>query len=147
MNGIREMRIKCGLRKKEVALQIGADPKLLSAWEHGKGIPPAKKLLEMAKLFDCKVYDISEGIGVPHTYMTPLGELRRSKGLTQLDVAEALGVNIYTVSNWETCKSQISSGNMQKLANLYGVMPEEIRKLNTERKEVCVDLPPRRKRD
>ena len=140
------MRLKCGLRQKEVALQIGADPKLLSAWEHGKGIPPAKKLLEMAKMFGCKVYDISEGIGVPHTYTTPLGELRRAKGLTQMDVAQALGVNIYTVSNWETCKAKISCGNMKKLANLYGVMPEEIRKLNTERKELCVDLPPRRKR-
>ena len=50
-------------------------------------------------------------------------------------------MNIYTVSNWETCKARIRSANLQKLANLYGVMPDEILKLNTERKEVCVDVP------
>lgn len=141
MNGIREMRMKCGMTQKEVGLEIGANKKLVSDWEHGKCIPPAKKMLEMAKLFGCTVYDLNEGLGVRCTYLTQLGALRREKGLTQRDVAEALGVNFCAVSNWETCKARISSANLQKLSNLYGVMPDEILKLNTERKEVCVDVP------
>ena len=140
MNGIREMRIKCGMTQKELGLEIGANEKLVSAWEHGKGIPPAKKMLEMARLFGCTVYDLNEGLGVRCTYLTQLGALRREKGLTQRDVAEALGVNFCTVSNWETCKARIGKPNLSRLANLYGVQPEDILHRIGIREKVCVDV-------
>lgn len=44
---------------------------------------------------------------------------RVNAGLTQAEVALALGVNIATVSSWETGKTKPSLENFRKLCALY----------------------------
>lgn len=50
-----------------------------------------------------------------------IGEARRSKGMKQIEVAKALGVNQSTVSGWENGTRQADHETLKKLADLYGV--------------------------
>lgn len=52
---------------------------------------------------------------------------RVNAGLDQADVARELGVNIATVSSWETGKTKPSLDNLEKLCQLYNWPKEHIR--------------------
>lgn len=52
---------------------------------------------------------------------------RVNAGLDQSDVARKLGVNIATVSSWETGKTRPSLENFRKLCKLYDWPEEHIR--------------------
>ena len=51
---------------------------------------------------------------------------RQQSGMTQEDVAEALGVSRQAVSKWETGVAEPSTSNLLALAKLYGVDPGEL---------------------
>ena len=55
-----------------------------------------------------------------------LSALRRSKGLTQQEVADRLGVSNKTVSSWETGASYPDISMLSSIAELYGVTCDEI---------------------
>ena len=50
-----------------------------------------------------------------------LQRLRKEKGLSQDEVAQALFVSRQTISKWETDKAEPGVGNLKALAGLYGV--------------------------
>ena len=52
--------------------------------------------------------------------------LRREAGLTQRELAEALGVSRQAVSKWETGTADPSTSNLLALAKLFGVPAEEL---------------------
>ena len=52
---------------------------------------------------------------------------RVNAGLDQADVARELGVNIATVSSWETGKTKPSLENFKKMCNLYNCPADMIR--------------------
>lgn len=52
---------------------------------------------------------------------------RINAGLDQSDVADELGVNIATVSSWETGKTRPSLDNLEKMCRLYRWPMERIR--------------------
>ena len=58
--------------------------------------------------------------------MPPLRDLRRAKGLTQLDVANALGVVPSTVYHWERGSKIPSGRHLQQLAQFFGVSADDI---------------------
>ena len=55
-----------------------------------------------------------------------LFELRKSKNLTQDDVAEKLEVTRQTISKWETNQSTPDFDKIVPLCNLYGITPNEL---------------------
>ena len=55
-----------------------------------------------------------------------LFELRKSKNLTQDDVAEKLNVTRQTVSKWETNQSTPDFDKIVPLCDLYGITPNEL---------------------
>ena len=57
-----------------------------------------------------------------------LFELRKSKNLTQDDVAEKLNVTRQTVSKWETNQSTPDFDKILPLCELYGISPNELLK-------------------
>ena len=57
-----------------------------------------------------------------------LFELRRTKNLTQDDVAEKLNVTRQTVSKWETNQSTPDFDKILPLCELYGISPNELLK-------------------
>ena len=62
-----------------------------------------------------------------------LREHRTRCSMTQEFVAEAMGVTRQAVSKWENGTADPSTGNLLKLAKLYGISPEElIRSIQSE---------------
>ena len=55
------------------------------------------------------------------TFGENLQRLRKEKGLSQEDVAQALFVSRQTISKWETDKAEPGVDNLKALARLYGV--------------------------
>ncbi|EPU41453.1 helix-turn-helix transcriptional regulator [Streptococcus agalactiae] len=53
--------------------------------------------------------------------MNKLKELRKEKGLTQVELAHEIGTTKLTVSNWENEKHVIKSDKAQALADYFGV--------------------------
>lgn len=51
---------------------------------------------------------------------------REKAGLSQTEVAKALGVNQASVSHWESGKTQPRSAQLPKIAKLYGVTVDEL---------------------
>lgn len=64
-----------------------------------------------------------------------LFELRKSKNLTQDDVAEKLNVTRQTVSKWETNQSIPDFDKIVPLCDLYGISPNELLKGEKENGE------------
>lgn len=50
-----------------------------------------------------------------------LKQLRQAKKLNQREVADALGIAISTLSQWETNKREPDNQSLQKLADYFGV--------------------------
>ena len=48
-------------------------------------------------------------------------EARKAKGLTQVEVAQIIGISQNGYSNWETGRNRIDMNSLQKLADLFGV--------------------------
>ncbi len=55
-----------------------------------------------------------------------LKNARKSKGLTQDDVAKALKIKNTTISNWETGVSRPDVDMLSALCSLYGVFPNDM---------------------
>lgn len=55
-----------------------------------------------------------------------LKKARKAKGLTQDDVAQALGTKNTTVSNWENGVSRPDVDTLVSLCRLYGISPNDI---------------------
>lgn len=55
-----------------------------------------------------------------------LKELRARKGLTQVEVAEKMGVSTQTYCAWENDFGIVKARNAAKLAHLFGVKVDDI---------------------
>lgn len=73
--------------------------------------------------------------------MNNLKQIREIYGVTQEEIALALGVNRVTVANWENGNSTASSGNQEKLSIYYGIGPEYFyeKELDEVSKQMVID--------
>jgi transcriptional regulator with XRE-family HTH domain len=53
-------------------------------------------------------------------------QARENAGLTQKQLAEALGLDQSAVSNWETGKSEPVINNLRRLADILGCNPADL---------------------
>lgn len=53
-------------------------------------------------------------------------EWRLSRFITQGELAEMVGVTLYTISNWEVGVKQPRFSNLRALAKALGIRPEQI---------------------
>ena len=60
------------------------------------------------------------------TLGTNIMRLRKEAGLTQEQLAKALGISYQAVSKWETGAAEPSTSNLLALAKLYGVDAGEL---------------------
>lgn len=64
-----------------------------------------------------------------------LAKLRRSKGYSQEELAESLGLSRQAVSKWERAESSPDTGNLIALAKLYGVTIDELLRVDADIEE------------
>ena len=60
-----------------------------------------------------------------------LSELRKSNGMTQVEVAEKLNVDQTTVSKWENGEALPRADMLFKIAGLYGAKVDNIKLIRT----------------
>ena len=58
--------------------------------------------------------------------MKTIRQLREEKGLTQLQLAVAVGVTPSTIYTWESGRSEPKVRQLRKIAELFGVSSDEI---------------------
>ncbi len=63
-----------------------------------------------------------EGLRLPKT----IRELREQAGMTQLQVANQLGITPSTVYGWERRRNEPRASQLKALAKLFGICMEEI---------------------
>jgi transcriptional regulator with XRE-family HTH domain len=61
--------------------------------------------------------------------MESLQELRKAKNLTQLGLAESLGVDVATVSGWERGKHQPTPSIRERYAEALGITVKALREI------------------
>lgn len=71
-----------------------------------------------------------------------IASLRRSRGLTQAELAEKLNFTHQAVSNWERCVSESDTSTLIRLSGYFGVTADEL--LGTEDGQPAEPVPPAR---
>jgi transcriptional regulator with XRE-family HTH domain len=66
---------------------------------------------------------------------TMIASLRKEKGMTQLDLAEKMGVTDKAVSKWERNLSFPDVNSLPKLAEIFEVSVDELMQVKAEEKE------------
>ena len=92
---LRRRRLDLGLRQKDVALQIGADPGSVWAWERNLRTPYVHHIPAIIDFLGYVPYDPAWTAG------ERLRAVREALGLSQKKLANALGVDEGTVARWE----------------------------------------------
>lgn len=99
---LRAAREGARLSQAELAARVGADPAIVSLWETREVAPTVRNLGRLAAALNLKVSDLY----IPDsTAEGTLAGLRVAAGLSQLELAERLGVSQTTISRWERAKA------------------------------------------
>lgn len=69
------------------------------------------------------------------TFGSMVAELRKEKGMTQLDLAEKMGVTDKAVSKWERDLSFPDISSLPKLAEIFEVSVDELMQVKSNTKE------------
>ena len=68
--------------------------------------------------------------------------LRTKNGLSQLELAEILGITDKAVSTWETAKYEPRIGMLEKISKYFGVPKSVLLDLDMEQNEQYIEKPP-----
>lgn len=60
-----------------------------------------------------------------------LRQMRMLRDITKREMAESLGVNINTYSNWEYCPAKVQVGKLLKVMEILGFRLEELKLFNS----------------
>ncbi|MCH5304108.1 MAG: helix-turn-helix transcriptional regulator, partial [Ruminococcus sp.] len=69
------------------------------------------------------------------TFGEMISSLRKSNGMTQLELADKMGVTDKAVSKWERDLSCPDINSIPKLAEIFGISVDELMQVKTESKE------------
>ena len=134
---LRSLRLKKGLKQKDLASFLGFSVQSVSAWEKGISFPDIRFWKKMCDLYDVSLssfllLDLSKaGRRIDSefdadAFVSHLASLRKAKGITQAELAAELGLNPKTVGSFESGKSLPSRQTFLDLCRLYGLSPEEL---------------------
>lgn len=111
-SALRAARQTAGLSIDELAQRMGRDYTAVARWESGARTPQIGTLAQLATALGIEVSRLT---GAPST----LAELRVSRGLSQAQVAQALGVAQPRYANLEQGKVMLRADQVVTLARLF----------------------------
>lgn len=128
---LKVLRKEKGLTQQEVADLVHVDRVRITNWENGKREPNFENLSMLACIFDVSIdFLLSEYSEISKErylkfkrenmsiFPQRLKELRKEKGYTQQQIADEIGVNRGSYSNWEKGKREPNFETLLKLASI-----------------------------
>jgi len=119
---LRKLRLSRGLSQKEVADAIGVSQNAVSQWESGNRTPTLDLIIQLADLLKCTTDDLLDKQAEPNNLL----KLRKKKGVTQKEVAEAIGITPVQYGYMESGKRNITPKNLMLLATYFNVTTDKI---------------------
>ena len=131
---LKRLRIKAGLTQAQFAEKANVHFQTVSKWERGIVSPDISMLGIIAEALNVSIEALlgleadEHFVGVfnSETLGAALGELRKKKGCSQGELAEAVGVSADTVSKWERGIVSPDAEKLIALAAYFAVSPSRI---------------------
>jgi len=112
---LRKRRLDLGLLQREVALQIGVDPKTVWNWEKGKAVPSLRAVPHVVRFL---AYDPRQEA---KTFPDRIRQLRQGLGLSIEELAAKIGADPSTVQKWERLGYRPHPRLYARLAEILGI--------------------------
>lgn len=119
-------RQRKGMTQRELADAIGISTITLQTWESGRYHAPLIKLIMIAEVLDVDVRVLVEPEPTPEPDYY-IAKIRRAKGMTQAQLAEAIGRSRIQVSNYESGAFNPPPEILDKIASVLGVSMDQLR--------------------
>ncbi|HEM9366171.1 TPA: transcriptional regulator [Streptococcus agalactiae] len=131
---LREERKKRGYTQEEMAKLLAIGQSAYAKWENGRTEPTLDNIIKLANILDVTVdYLLGRSDNFSNTivlsknnmksFSKRLKELRLEKNQTQQEVADKIGINRGSYSNWEKGKREPSFSKLIELSKLLNTTP------------------------
>ena len=115
-NPIALARLGKGMTQAQLAEMIGETQNKISLWERGKFHPPISALKKIAEALDTDLLLLLEG--QTQKQHSNIADYRRKKGMTQIELADAVGVSQTYISYCECGVRQPEDTVLEKMAEI-----------------------------
>ena len=131
----QELREKSGLTMDEIAKACEVSKQTVQKWEkHPTLKPRPKKIAKLAEILACDESELAE-FGKSKSMKfnrTNFIKLRQDRGLTQKQIAEAVGVVEASVSGWENGTNSPRPAKIAKLAEILNCEKSDLADYSAE---------------
>jgi transcriptional regulator with XRE-family HTH domain len=122
-------RVHAGMRRLDLATQLGVSEETIRLWEKGAVQPSAERLARLIALVALETSEWPAPTG-PSPELPPLAlrlrNERDGRGLTQAAVIKILGVPQATYAGWETGRTSPGAGLFATLAEFLGIAEADV---------------------
>lgn len=136
---LQRLRCERGLSRAELSFAIFGHPRTagLGALERGKYSPNFAQITQIMQALNCTLDDLQlapdadapvaqKRIKTQSDAQSKLRHKRLERGLSQSELAQALGVHGDYISRWEVGASRPNAASMQKLCNFFHCSPDDL---------------------
>lgn len=125
-NPIAIARIKRGLTQEQLASMVGVNRRQISEWECEKRIMPLQALQRIAAVLDLDWISLASAQMLKNIEQSPIERIRKQKGVSQIELAKAIGVSQSLISNCENGVIKPKPELLEKIAIALDVSPESL---------------------
>jgi len=123
---IKSLRASLGMNQEQFGQSLGLSKITISAYETGRLRPSTKTREKIQEVFHVTLAEDEPGpedglLGVQPGQACTLKQLRKSRRLSQAELAESLGLRVQTISAYERDKITPSRKVLDRIQEVYGV--------------------------
>jgi transcriptional regulator with XRE-family HTH domain len=122
---LQQLRHAAGLSLDQVANALGITPNSVSLWESGHTSPAQRFHTPLANLYGVESVPLPALVARKYSAQGIAGR-RRSTGLTQRELAHAIGVSAAAIGGWERRRHRPGLAAIDRLASVLGISKDEI---------------------
>lgn len=116
---LKELRISKGLNQTDLANLLNVDRSTYGKYETGDSSPDYGKLIKLANFYRVSLdYLLDRGIDAIGHFIK---EERESQGLTEKELASAIGISEDELLQYEANEKPISETLLEKIVNVFGM--------------------------
>lgn len=126
-DNLKRLRIERGLTQQQVGEQLGTSKQAYSYLESGQHTPRFETIKKLANIFGVTPEKITEDYAQPYnesettSFTERLKELRKEKGLNQIEIANYFGTSQPAYQAWESGRRTPAQKSLEKLAKFFNV--------------------------